>query len=192
MAEETITNEELNDQQNAENTIASEENPNEQAETGSTLTGDEGKSETEILTAKYNEANDKYLRLYSDFENFRKQKSKERSELIQTAGADVLKNLLSVLDDFERAISINEKTEDVTALKEGFLLIHSKLKSTLERQGLKEIEATGKEFDTDLHEALTNVPAPSDNLKGKVVDVAEKGYYLNDKVIRFAKVIVGQ
>ncbi|MES2628932.1 MAG: nucleotide exchange factor GrpE [Bacteroidota bacterium] len=188
MTENTNINEELNDEQTAENTVTSEETA-QNPETGEQT---ETLSETEKLAAKFNEVNDKYLRLYSDFENFRKQKIKERSELLQTAGADVMKSVLSILDDFDRAIAINEKTEDVTALKEGFKLIHSKLKSTLERQGLKEIEASGKDFDTDLHEALTNIPAPSDALKGKVVDVAEKGYFLNDKVIRFAKVIVGQ
>lgn len=188
MAEENSVKDELNEQQDIENTASPVDIENEQA----SVLNEVEESETEILTAKFNEANDKYLRLYSDFENFRKQKSKERIELLQTAGADVLKNLLSILDDFERAIVLNEKTEDVTVLKEGFTLIHSKLKSTLERQGLKEIESVGKEFDTDLHEALTNVPAPSEDLIGKVVDVAEKGYYLNDKVIRFAKVIVGQ
>ncbi len=189
MTDETNMNEE---QQNAENTIASEEQTQQETTTETATAAEETQTETEILTAKFNEVNDKYLRLYADFENFRNQKRKEISDLYKTAGADVLKNLLSVLDDFERAIAVNEKTEDVSALKEGFNLIHSKLKSTLERQGLKEIESIGKEFDTDLHEALTNIPAPSEDLKGKVVDVAEKGYYLNDKVIRFAKVIVGQ
>lgn len=192
MAEETSVKDELQNEQGQENQNSETvTNDTTQAET-ETENVAETQSETEILTAKFNEANDKFLRLYSDFENFRRQKAKERVELLQTASADVLKSMLSVLDDFERAITVNEKTEDITALKDGFKLIHSKLKSTLERQGLKEIESVGKEFDTDLHEALTNIPAPSEDLKGKVVDVAEKGYYLNDKVIRFAKVIVGQ
>lgn len=192
MKEESNVNNELNEQETPENTTTSEVNEGAAEGTSAEAAAEPAKSEAEIMTAKFNEVNDKYLRLYSDFENFRKQKIKERTELLQTAGADVLKNLLSVLDDFERAIASNEKTEDVGALKEGFKLIHSKLKSSLERQGLREIESTGMDFDTDLHEAITNIPAPTENLKGKVVDVAEKGYYLNDKVIRFAKVIVGQ
>jgi molecular chaperone GrpE len=97
-----------------------------------------------------------------------------------------------VLDDFERAIKANENVEDLAALKEGFVLIHHRLEVLLQQKGLKPMEAQGQPFDVDLHEALTNIPAPSDDLKGKVVDVVEKGYYLNDAVIRYAKVVVGQ
>ncbi len=192
MAEETGVKDEVNKPESTDNAAAEQELSEQSFAASEHVKTDNEKDEAEILSEKFNEVNDKYLRLYSDFENFRKQKAKERIELLQTAGAEVIKNLLSVIDDFERAIQSNEKTEDATALKEGFKLIHHKLKSTLERQGLKEMESVGKEFDTDLHEALTNVPAASDDLKGKVVDVAEKGYYLNEKVIRFAKVIVGQ
>ncbi len=141
---------------------------------------------------KYNEVNDKYLRLYSDFENFRKRNAKERVDLINNAGSDIIRDLLAVLDDCDRAIQNNEKSEDINAVKEGFNLIHHKLKHILTQKGLKDMESIGTAFDTDLHEAVTNIPAPSDDMKGKVVDVAEKGYYLNDKVLRFAKVIVGQ
>lgn len=141
---------------------------------------------------KYNEVNNKYLRLYSDFENFRKRNAKERIELIGSASAGVVKDILPIIDDFERAIVNNENSEDIESLKEGFKLIQHKLKHILVQKGLTDMESIGQPFDTDLHEAITNIPAPTEDLKGKVVDVAEKGYYLNDKVLRFAKVIVGQ
>ncbi|HEX4887376.1 MAG TPA: nucleotide exchange factor GrpE [Luteibaculaceae bacterium] len=196
MTEENKVNEGLEEVKNEAEVSAN--NPSADAKTTDGITSDEespsanAPSETEILSAKYQEMNDKYLRLYSDFENFRKQKNREINDILAYSGSDVIKEMLSVMDDFERAIQVNEKTEDLAALREGFQLIYNKFRSILERRGLKEIEAVGKEFDTDLHEALTNIPAPSDDLKGKVVDVAEKGYYLKEKVIRFSKVIVGQ
>lgn len=144
------------------------------------------------IEEKLDEANNKYLRLYSDFENFRKRNAKERIELIGHAAASLMKDMLPVIDDFERAIQNNETSEDINSVKEGFLLINTKFKHILTQKGLKDMESIGTPFDTDLHEAITNIPAPSEDLKGKVVDVAEKGYYLNDKVLRFAKVIVGQ
>lgn len=146
----------------------------------------------EQFDARYKELNDKYLRLYSDFDNYRKRNAKEKIDLIQHASASVITDLLPAIDDFERAIKFNENTENVTILKDGFKLIYGKLKNVLEQKGLKEIKTEGEYFDTDLHEAITNIPAPNEDLKGKCVDVAEKGYYLNDKVIRYAKVIVGQ
>ena len=136
--------------------------------------------------------NDKYLRLYSEFDNYRKRTNKEKIELISTASAGVLKDMLSVMDDFERAIANNEQSEDIAAVKDGFKLIHHKLRNLLEAKGLKQMEAKHQAFDSDLHEAIANVPAPSEDLKGKIIDDVEKGYYLNDKVIRFAKVVVGQ
>jgi len=141
---------------------------------------------------KYNALNDKYLRLYSDFDNFRKRTIKEKADLISNGNAGVLKDMLSVLDDFERAIVSNEKTEDVQGLKEGFQLIFNKFNSILSTKGLKAMESKGTAFDLDLHEAITNVPVENKADKGKVIDVVEKGYYLNDKVIRYAKVVVGQ
>jgi molecular chaperone GrpE len=141
---------------------------------------------------KYNEVNNKYLRLYSDFENFRKRNAKERIELIGSASAGVVKDILPIIDDFERAITNNENSEDIEILKEGFKLIQHKLKHILVQKGLTDMDSIGKPFDTDLHEAITNIPALTEDLIGKVVDVAEKGYYLNDKVLRFAKVIIGQ
>lgn len=144
------------------------------------------------LEEKYNELNDKYLRLYSDFDNFRKRTMKEKADLISNANAGVLKDLLTVLDDFERAIVSNENTEDVSGLKEGFHLIYTKFNSILSVKGLKPMDSKGTPFDLDLHEAITNAPVEKAEDKGKVIDVVEKGYYLNEKVIRYAKVVVGQ
>lgn len=144
------------------------------------------------LSAELAEANDKYLRLYAEFDNFKRRTSKERMELLQTAGKEVMISLLPVLDDFERALKAMETATEINAVKEGVALVQHKLKNILNQQGLKEMEAKGKTFDADLHEAITNIPAPSEDLKGKNIDELEKGYYLNDKVIRFAKVVVGQ
>jgi molecular chaperone GrpE len=141
---------------------------------------------------KYAELNDKFLRLYSEFDNYRKRTNKEKLELISTASSGVIKDLVAVLDDFERAITNNETVEDTAALKEGFNLIHNKLKGILETKGLKPMISEGEVFDSELHEAIANIPAPSDDLKGKIVDDVEKGYYIHDKVIRYAKVVVGQ
>ena len=143
------------------------------------------------LRAELAEANDKYLRLYAEFDNYKRRTSKERVDLLQTAGKDVIVDMLPILDDFERALKSMETATDVSAVKEGVTLVHNKIKSTLTNKGLKEMESKGNVFDADIHEAITNIPAPSEDLKGKVVDEVEKGYYLNDKVIRFAKVIVG-
>lgn len=137
------------------------------------------------------ELKDKYLRLYADFENFRRRTSKEKLELLSTASADVIKLILPVVDDFERAKVSFDSSVDTEALKEGVDLIYTKLYKTLESKGLKPMESKGETFDVELHESIAQFPAPSDDLKGKVIDEIEKGYYLNDKVIRYAKVIVG-
>lgn len=148
-------------------------------------------SEEEKLRAEVADWQNKHLRLYAEFDNFKRRTSKERLELLQIAGKDVIVDLLPVLDDFERAQKSMETATDIEAVKEGVKLVHHKLKNTLANKGLKEMDAIGKEFDADVHEGITNIPAPSDDLKGKVIDELEKGYYLNDKVIRFAKVIIG-
>ncbi|MFD2164071.1 nucleotide exchange factor GrpE [Paradesertivirga mongoliensis] len=148
-------------------------------------------SEEEKLKAELAEANNKYLRLYAEFDNYKRRTNKERIDLLQTAGKDVLVSLLPVVDDFDRALKSMETATDVSAVKEGIVLVQNKLKSILTQKGLKEMESVGTVFDADIHEAITNIPAPSDDLKGKVIDEVEKGYYLNDKVIRFAKVVVG-
>ena len=141
---------------------------------------------------KYAALNDKFLRLYSEFDNYRKRTNKEKIDLIYTASAGLLKDLIPVLDDFDRAIANNETAEDIAVVKEGFNLIYTKFKSTLEVKGLKQMVAKGETFDSELHEAIANIPAPDKKFIGKVIDDVEKGYYLNDKVVRYAKVVVGQ
>ena len=136
--------------------------------------------------------NDKHLRLFSDFENFRRRTAKERLELIQSAGSQVLRDILPVLDDLDRAIANNDKLEDIEAVREGFKLIDHKFRGVLNGQGLEPMDAVGKEFDTDHHEAVTKIPAPKKKLRGKVVDVIERGYLLNGNVLRYAKVVVGE
>ncbi|MDC1403570.1 nucleotide exchange factor GrpE [Crocinitomicaceae bacterium] len=138
------------------------------------------------------EANEKFIRLYAEFENFRKRTNKEKVDLLSHAGEGVIKNFLPIIDDFERAIANNESVEDVNALKEGFQLVFTKFKGIMEAKGVKPMTTIGEAFDSEIHEAIANIPAPSNDLKGKIVDDVEKGYYLNDKVIRFAKVVVGQ
>lgn len=135
---------------------------------------------------------DKYIRLYSEFENYRKRTAKEKIDIITNASENLLKEILPVIDDFERAIVNNEKVSEAKTIKEGFELIHNKLYKTLTNQGLKPMDAIEKNFDPDIHEAITKIPAPKNKLKGKVIDVVEKGYTINDKVIRFAKVVVGE
>ena len=135
---------------------------------------------------------EKYIRLYSEYENYRKRTAKEKIDLITNASENVIKELLPILDDFERAIDNNKNVEDASVLKEGFDLIYSKMHKGLVNQGLKPMEANGKDFDSEIHEAITKIPAPNEKLKGKVVDVIEKGDQINEKVIRYAKVVVGE
>ena len=148
-------------------------------------------TEEDKLRAELAESNNKYLRLYAEFDNYKRRTVKERIELQQTAGKDVIMDLLPVLDDLDRALKAMETATDVDAVKEGVALINHKIKTTLGQKGLKEMEAKGVVFDADLHEGITTIPAPSDDLKGKIVDELEKGYFLNDKVIRYAKVVIG-
>ncbi|EON77754.1 Heat shock protein GrpE [Lunatimonas lonarensis] len=146
----------------------------------------------EKLKAENQDLKEKYLRLYSEFENYRRRTSKERLELIKTASEDVIKELLPILDDFERAIKADEKETSDTP-DEGKRLIYNKLVKTLTSKGLRPMEElVGKAFDADMHEAITQIPAPSEDLKGKIVDVVERGYLLGDKVVRYAKVVIGQ
>ena len=152
----------------------------------------EEESALEKLNQELKDAKDKYLRLAAEFDNFKRRNAKERLELIQTAGKEVITDLLEVLDDIDRAQKQLENEEDIARVKEGTILIFNKLKNKLQSKGLKPMEAIGKEFDADLHEAITEIPAPADELKGKVADEVMKGYYLNDKLIRHAKVVVGK
>jgi molecular chaperone GrpE len=187
--ENTEQNETLHENETVKNEVSdgleegSEESSSENKES---QISDEDKLKTEAT-----EWQNKYLRLYAEFDNFKRRTSKERLELLQIAGKDVISDLLTVLDDFERAQKSIETATDVVAVKEGVTLVQHKLKSILNQKGLKEMESIGKEFDADLHEGITSIPAPSADLKGKVIDELEKGYLLNDKVIRFAKVIIG-
>jgi molecular chaperone GrpE len=149
-------------------------------------------TEVEKLQREAGECKDKYIRLVAEFDNFRKRTAKERVELIQTAGKDVIASLLDVLDDCDRAQKQIETGNDANANKEGILLVFNKLRSILQSRGLKAMESVEQEFNPDLHEAITEIPAPTNKLKGKVIDEVQKGYYLNDKIIRFAKVVVGK
>ena len=148
--------------------------------------------EIEQLKAEKAELNDRFLRLFSEFDNYKKRVSKEKLDLIATASEKVLVSLLPVIDDFERAIAANEKADNIDSIKEGFNLIYNKLLQMMKRFDVEEIQAKGEEFNTDFHEAVTHFPAQKDEDKGKVIDVTEKGYKLKDKVIRYAKVVVGQ
>lgn len=153
---------------------------------------DHANEQIEELGQKLLELNDKYLRLSAEFDNYRKRTLKEKMELTKSAGEQVFLRILPVVDNFERALASMEKTTDINAVKEGVVLIYNNFKDFLEQNGVKEIPCEHSDFDTDVHEAVTKIPAPSEELKGKVVDCIQKGYYLNDKVMRFAKVVVGE
>ena len=144
------------------------------------------------LRDELEEQKDKYVRLFAEFDNFKRRTSKERIELIQTAGKEVIVSLLQVLDDCDRAEVQMQRTDDVKQIKEGVQLVFNKLRKTLQSQGLKAMESLHTDFDVEKHEAITEIPVDDKKLKGKVVDEIEKGYYLNDKLIRFAKVVVGK
>lgn len=148
-------------------------------------------TEAEKLQAEAAEWKDKYLRLYAEFDNFRARSSREKIALISTATEGLMKDLLPVLDDFERSLKAMESSADVDSLREGVQLVFHKFSGLLQQKGLKAMEAIGKPFDADFHEAVTQIPAPDPAQKGQVIDELEKGYSLNDKTIRFAKVIIG-
>ena len=166
---------------------------NEEEARGKTdLSNAEPENEVEKLQTVLNEQKDKYIRLFAEFDNFKRRNAKERMELIQTAGKDVITSLLDVLDDCDRADKQIQTTEDLQQIKEGIQLVFGKLRNTLQARGLKPMESIETDFDVEKHEAITEIPAAQPNLVGKVVDEVQKGYYLNDKIIRFAKVVVGK
>lgn len=171
-----------------ENTEVKEEAAGKQQE------GSKGDKDQKIqeLGEKLADLNDKYLRLSAEFDNYRKRTLKERMDLTKSAGEQVLSKILPVMDNFERALKSMETAEDVPALREGVELIYSNFKDFLSQNGVKEMECLHTDFDPELQEAVTKIPAPSEDLKGKVVDCIQKGYTLNDKVIRFPKVVVGE
>ena len=182
-AKEEVENNEAEQQNEIEETEESEEESEEEQEEV---------SELDKLKDELAEAKDKYLRLYSEFDNYRRRTSKEKLELIKTANEDLITALLPVIDDFERAEKSFDEESDVKAIAEGVKLIANKFSASLEQKGLKVMDSeSGIDFDPEIHEAITQIPAPEKKLKGKVIDVVEKGYFLGEKVIRFAKVVTG-
>jgi len=198
MSEEKTTQEPMDKKEAQE--IASEhedikKEKKEAKETKKAKSPKKNKAEEDLekLQNECNELKDKHLRLQAEFDNFRKRTLKEKTELMKSAGESILVNILPVIDDFDRALQTIGKTEKKDdPVVEGINLIYNKFQDFLKQNGVKEIEAKEKDFDTDLHEAVTKIPAPSEELKGKNVDVIQKGYLLNDKVIRFAKVVIGE
>ncbi|MEN9697339.1 MAG: hypothetical protein RLZ56_760 [Bacteroidota bacterium] len=175
---------EINTQETTENLENGAENAPE--------TQKEPISELDQLKADLAEQKDKYLRLMAEFDNYKRRTAKERMELIQTAGKDVIVSLLDVLDDCDRAEKQLVSSDDISLQKEGIQLVFNKIRSTMQAKGLNAMESIGKDFDAELHEAITEVPVPDEKLKGKVIDEVTKGYLLNEKIIRFAKVVVGK
>ncbi|MDR2963239.1 MAG: nucleotide exchange factor GrpE [Bacteroidales bacterium] len=159
----------------------------EDAETAETIEEIENAVEKELADLR-----DKHVRLHAEFDNFRRRTLKEKADLIKSGGEKALIELLPVVDDFERAMQAMDSSDDVQALKDGLHLIYAKFQAYLKQNGVQEIETQHQDFDTDKHEAITKIPAPDKSLKGKVVDVIQKGYQLHDKVIRFAKVVIGE
>ena len=189
-ADKNTTNEpeELEEVTNAEGIFG--ENTESTEKVNVEQVGDNGGT-TSKAEAELSELKDKYLRLYSEFDNYKRRTSKERLDLLKTANQEMVVALLPVLDDFERARQAMETAQDVGSVKAGVDLIYNKLQSIMQQKGLKPMEAVGQSFDAELHEAITQIPAPDESQKGKIIDQVEKGYYLNDKVIRFANVIIG-
>ena len=169
----------------------------EQSNEANEIEAEENKEESCIdevakMTEEASKWQDKYTRLSAEFDNFRKRTLKEKMDLIETAGEDIIKSVLVIMDDMDRAIEANKKAEDIEVIRTGTELIHKKLNDLLRNKGVQEIEAMGNELDTDLHEAIAKFPVEDEDKKGKVIDVAEKGYKLKDKVVRYAKVVVGE
>ena len=203
MAEEKIEKNDTQENQTLqekENTISEEinheeitegEETNDKEEKKKKLKKDKKEAVIEEMAAKLEELSDKHLRLQAEFDNFRRRTLKEKAELIKSGGESVLVSILPVIDDFERALGLLKNVADEDAGKQGTLLIYNKFSEFLRQNNVKEINALNQDFDVDLHEAITKVPAPEENMKGKVVDVVQKGYTLNEKVIRFAKVVIG-
>lgn len=187
--EEQATTSNMNEATNQEIDINADENAAGTSHLNEPVTDD---SELEKLQAELQEQKDKYLRLMAEFDNFRRRTAKERIELIQTAGKDVIVSLLDVLDDCDRAEKQLQSSDDIAVQKEGIQLVFNKLRSSLQSKGVKAMESINADFDVEKHEAITEIPAPSEEMKGKVIDEVMKGYYLNDKIIRFAKVVVGK
>jgi molecular chaperone GrpE len=202
MSTEKIRKEETESSKEEKKTTATEDTVlNEAADTAGT---EEAKPEKKTrkkskdkeliagLENKLKESEEKYIRLSAEFDNYRKRTLKEKMDLIKSGGESVLLNILPVIDDFDRAVQSMQEEHDENAIKDGIELVYKKFSEFLTQSGVSEIDAIGKEFDTDIHEAITKIPAPEESLKGKVVDVIQKGYSLNEKVIRHAKVVIGE
>lgn len=202
---DNLSPEETSSCENEQEKADQEEEKNDKEEEKKSFFGRKNKKEEalkkqlEELTKKYEaldkqkaELNNKFLLLYSEFDNYKKRTNKEKLDLMATASEKVIVSLLPIIDDFERAIKANENLTDAEVMKDGFNLIYNKLTNLLKHFDVTEIEAKGEVFDTDLHEAVTHFPASNEEDKGKVIDVTEKGYKIKDKVIRYAKVVVGQ
>lgn len=182
-----MKNDIISEEQNTDNEDnINQESPADFAKEATEAGGELKKLETEIAAL-----NDKYLRLYAEYDNFRKRSARERLDYMSTAGEDVLKTFLPVVDDFERGMKANETITDVKPINEGIQLIFNKLQNILKLKGIEAMQSIGTTFDPETMEAITNIPAPTADLKGKVVDEVEKGYLMNGKVIRYAKVVVG-
>ena len=177
---------------NAETITVEKEEVNIENEDSTKESKDNKDNEVERLTSELAEMKDKYLRIFAEFDNYRKRTIKEKQDVIKLASRDVLSAMLPAVDDFDRAIKVASENENEADIPEGIILIYNKLFKALEQQGIKEMETNGQDFDPELHEALTKVPAPSEEMKGKIIDTIEKGYLLNDKIIRYAKVVVGE
>jgi molecular chaperone GrpE len=181
-----VENQEQNQQDNSQDTLDNTVEQNQEQ-----TSSDETATTTSKLEQELAEQKDKFIRLYSEFENYKRRTAKEKLEFASFANKELMTALLPIVDDMERAEKSLETTTELEALKEGLKLVFTKFSKTLESKGLKIIDAQGQAFDSEFHEAITQIPAPSEDLKGKVVDVVEKGYFLNDKIIRFAKVVIG-
>lgn len=184
VAGQQASNEErLANELNSDSSVAGTQHLNDQIDEG---------DEQDKLVKELEEQKDKYIRLVAEFENFKRRTSKEKQDLIMSGGQDIVKALLAVLDDSDRAAKQLETATELDEVKEGVTLVFNKLRSTLEHKGVSKMEIENAKFNPDLHEAITEIPAPTEDMKGKVIDVVENGYYLNDKIIRHAKVVVGK
>lgn len=186
-----VDNEEVKNDTEAQQTTAEVSVETPESDNMAEAIEDAGDKSAQLADA-VKEWQDKYLRLSAEFDNYRKRTLKEKMELVATGGEDVIKSLLGVMDDIDRALAAMETAKDVDSVRQGVVLIHQKLMDTLRARGLEEIEAIGQELDTDLHEAVAKVPVQEEEKKGKIIDVVQKGYKLKDKVTRYAKVVVGE
>lgn len=180
-------NKEINEEQDLD-----QEKINDAENSQETQNSDQTDTSNHSLEAQVAEQKDKFLRLFAEFDNYKKRVAKEQREFYAIAGKDIILDMISVIDDFERALKSFEGSEDLSAIKEGVKLIYDKLNKTIEKKGVKKIEAKGMAFDVEKHEAITEIPVPDDSQKGKVIDEIESGYMMHEKVIRFAKVVVGK